>query len=103
MKNNNKNRKLNFIRIKNDLRLGRIKFYCSEKVSNVLKEETLSEHYIQRLLETAKKSLYKNYKLCLGKIEIKLLGYCDEDFIKDLHTNLIILSRGQGVEISKRS
>jgi len=68
MKNNNKNRKLKTIRQKNNLRLGITKFYCTEKVSNLLKETTTSDDYINRLVEIAKKSLMKTYKLKLGKI-----------------------------------
>jgi hypothetical protein len=99
MKNNNKNRKLKFIRDKNNLRLGVTKFYCIEKVSNQLKEQSLSEDYISRLIETAKKSLMKTYKLVLGNVELMLLNYDGDDFIKDFHTNRVILSRGQGMYI----
>jgi len=99
MKNNNKNRKLKTIRQKNNLRLGITKFYCTEKVSNLLKETTTSEDYINRLVEIAKKSLMKTYKLKLGKTEIKLLGIIDNDFIKNLHTNVVVLQRGQGISV----
>ena len=99
MKNNRKNRKLKTIRLKNNLRLGVTKFYCTEKVSNLLKETTMSEDYINRLVEIANKSLMKTYKLKLGKTEVKLLGMVDDDFAKNTHTNLIVLQRGQGMSI----
>jgi len=89
MKNNRKNRKLNFIRVKNGLRTGRIKFYCSEKVSNQLDWNT--EEYWQRLIDTAKKSLMKHWKLNLNTITIQS-NICEDDFVKDLKTNLITLS-----------
>ena len=94
MKNNNKNRKLKTIRTKNSLRLGFNKFYCIEKVSNLLIDKSLSEDYVKSLIETSKKSLYKHFKLNLNKIHVDLLGYDGEDFIKDLHTNRVVLSRG---------
>ena len=99
MKNNCKNKKLKTIRLKNNLRLGITKFYLTEKVSNTLEETTLSEDYINRLVEIANKSLMKTYKLKLGKTEIRLLGMMNDDFIKNLRTNVVVLQRGQGTSI----
>ena len=91
MKNNRKNRKLNFIRTKNQLRSGKNKFYCTEKVSNLLKEElTQTESYWEKLINTAKKSLLKIYKLELRNVEI-ITGTDGDDFIKNLHTNRVCL------------
>lgn len=77
MKNNRKNQKLNFIRIKNKLRKGFIKFYSIGKTNhqNQIDEESV--------INIAKKSLLKEYKLSLPKCKITL-GYNDDDFIKDL-------------------
>jgi len=93
MKNNNKNRKLKFIRAKNSLRLGFSKFYCFEKCSNILKEQSTSKEYLEKLLETAKNSLFKIYKLKLNKATFDILVMDGEDFLKDLHTNRVILSK----------
>jgi hypothetical protein len=90
MKDNRKNRKLIFIRTKNGLRLGLIKFYCSEKVSNIIHWN--NDLYWNRLTDIAKKSLYKNYKLkTLNKVEVSS-GYLEDDFVKDLTTNVVKLS-----------
>jgi hypothetical protein len=90
MKNNQKNRKLIFIRTKNGLRTGKIKFYCSEKVSNIIHWN--NDLYWSRLVNIAKESLYKNYRLRnLNKVEINS-NYCDDDFVKDLTTNVVKLS-----------
>jgi len=88
MKNNNKNRKLNFIRAKNNLRLGITKFYCSEKASNSIE---LNKDYFNRLINIAKKSCYKHYKINLKNIQILEKQIIEDDFVKDLHTNVIIL------------
>lgn len=88
MKNNNKNRKLRFIRIKNKLRQGIIKFYCYDKTA---KDIDLDENYCANLIETAKKSLLKIYNLKLKNIEMQLEGSVDDDFIKNLNTNRVIL------------
>lgn len=89
MKDNNKNRKLNFIRAKNKLRLGITKFYCVEKCSNII---DVDEDYWDRLITTAKKSLLKNYKLTLPIYQILSKQICDDDFVKDLYTNCVVLS-----------
>lgn len=100
MKNNRKNRKLKAIKIKNNLRLGITKFYLIDKVSHLLKENSLSEEYIKKLVNNAQQSLLKHYNLKLNKIKIDLLAYEADDFIKDTHTNRIVLSRGNGCTIS---
>jgi hypothetical protein len=95
MKNNNKNRKLKFIREKNNLRLGKTKFYCFEKCSNSIETDNVSKNgvnYWIRLIDIAKKSLLKNYKLTLPSYQIFPKQLCDDDFVKDLHTNCVVLS-----------
>lgn len=91
MKNNRKNRKLKFIHLKNKLRLGITKFYCSEKASNLT--DTIQQCYWEELTDTAIQSLYKNYRLKLNVVELipnQLLG---DDFVKGIHTNIVVLSR----------
>jgi len=87
MKNNRKNRKLKFIRVKNNLRFGKIKFYCTEKASNQLNED---ENYFERLVSIAKKSLQKHYKLSLRNVLVQS-DIIDDDFAKDIHTNIVTL------------
>jgi len=91
MKNNNRNRKLKFIREKNNLRLGKTKFYCHEKVSNQL--DILNTKYWEDLTTTAIKSLLKNYNLKLNVVQLVPNQLIGDDFIKDMHTNCVILSR----------
>ena len=91
MKDNRKNRKLNFIRHKNNLRLGKTKFYCKEKVSN--QTDILNTKYWEDLTTTAIKSLYKEYRLKLNIVQMLPKQIIGDDFVKDLHTNCIILSR----------
>lgn len=91
MKNNRKNRKAVFIKHKNNLRLGITKFYCAEKMSSLL-VENITQH-LDSLTEIAKKSLFKNHKLKLNKTTILPRGMVDDDFAKDLVTNVVILSR----------
>jgi len=86
MKNNRKNNKLNFIRIKNKLRLGLVKFYCYEKIGT-----EIDNYEISSLIEKAKNSLYKNYRLSLPKISVDK-GLEGSDFTKDLITYRVVLS-----------
>ena len=80
MKDNRKNRKLNFITIKNRLRTGVISFYGWEKTSEALDAESL-----EKLVNTVKSSLLKIYKLRLPEFEIKE-GYHGDDFINNVNT-----------------
>ena len=90
MKNNRKNKKLNFIRIKNSLRLGMNSFFVSRKISNEYLKE-LPENHIQNFIEYSKKQLKKIYKLDnLNKADYKI-DYCGDDFILDLKTERVEL------------
>jgi len=94
MKNNRKNRKLNFIKAKNSLRLGFGKYKCYQRFSNELLKEEYKETYkelIDSLILDTKNSLFKRYKLKLNSVEL-VQSYSPDDFIKDLHTNMIVLS-----------
>lgn len=85
-----RNRRVNFIRIKNALRLGYRKFYCTEKITE---EVYLDGTYdFERLVEIAKRSLMKEYKLKLSKIYISS-GLCDDDFINNLITIRVEISK----------
>lgn len=88
MKNNNKNRKLNFIRRKNMLRLGLVEFRCAFKFSNKITDyqKMLDEFY-----KAADEALFKQYKLKLNKKGFRL-GSNDDDFIKDTSSIIIYLS-----------
>lgn len=88
MKNNNKNRKLNFIRVKNNLRLGIVKFYLIEKRCG---ETKINEKYFIDLIEKAKKLAFKQYKITLRNTEIQS-GIIDDDFVKNIITYKICLS-----------
>lgn len=85
---NRKKRKLRFIRWKNNLRLGRTRFYCTEKVSLQLLEE--GRYDFRKLIDTAKASVLKEYKLKLNNAMIDS-GLMDDDYIKDLVTFRVTL------------
>jgi hypothetical protein len=89
MKDNNKNRKLKFIRNKNRLRFGITKFYCTRRVT----QEVFNDNFdFEQLVITAKKSLLKEYKLSLPKITIDS-GHNGDDFIKNYITVRVQLHR----------
>lgn len=85
MKNNNRNRKLKFIREKNNLRLGIHIYRYSRKLPRTDKNENV-EHY----LDWAKDELYKKFKLKLRNNEIRV-GQDGVDFIMDTRTLIITL------------
>jgi len=87
MKNNNKNRKLKFIREKNNLRLGINSINIFYKISNKIDIIT----YANYLIDASKKEIFKKYKLKLRKNSFNF-DKCDEDFIKDLITIKITLN-----------
>ena len=88
MKNNRKNRKLNFIIYKNKLRLGFTKFYLTDKKSVSVEN---SNDYFENLIILAKRICLKKWKLTLNKIEVKQ-SQTSEDFLNDTITTRIILS-----------
>lgn len=93
MKNNNKNRKLNFIRAKNNLRLGITKFCYGGKITNTLLKNTIaSSEVIEVYINFAKSQCYKIWKLKLPFKDIEF-GYTDDDFIRDLKTYRITLMK----------
>ena len=85
---NRKNKKLIFIRVKNGLRTGKIRFYCAEKVTQ---EWELEHKYdTDKLLETARKSLLKTWKLKLPNYHVRW-GFTDDDFVKNMVTYSVTL------------
>ena len=75
MKNNRKNRKLLFIRKKNDFRLGKRRFRYMMKLSDKPED-------IKYILSEAKRELFKKYKLNLPILLINT-GFHGDDFVKD--------------------
>lgn len=89
MKDNCKNRKLKFIRDKNRLRLGRIKFYSIVKVYPEMEQDV---EYIEYIIDKTKQSLMEKYKLSLNIIGLE--KFIDgDDFLKNRSTLRISLSR----------
>lgn len=80
MKQNRKNKKLLFIRKKNNLRLGKESFIYVETFSESYFDELSNEDIKQELTNEAKKILYKKYKLKLNKVDF-LISYYNDDFI----------------------
>jgi len=84
---NRKQRNLQFIRTKNNLRRGIVGFYLYSKINrNII----VDYEFLNDLKETTKRSLAKNYKLKIDeykKSTINLdVGYIGEDFTKNLNT-----------------
>ncbi len=90
MKDNRKNRKLAFIKAKNNLRLGITKFYCINKVYGCSKIGDVE--YWENLIEIARKSLFKTYRLKLRIQKIIPNQYEGDDFVKNKYTNVVELS-----------
>jgi len=86
MKANRKNKKLSFIRIKNLLRTGKRKFYCTQKISN-----EFDLFNVHNLIEKAEKSLLKEYNLVLPLRSIRY-NFDDDDFVNDVKTCIVVLS-----------
>lgn len=78
-KQSNKKRKLEYIRQKNDLRLGGHKF-CSFRISNTIDTKNTHERIKLKALELSKK-----YKLELDYFDVKITTILD-DFSKGLVT-----------------
>lgn len=85
MKNNNKNRKLNFIRQKNNLRLGVTIFRQAFKIADSTENESIEPYLFK-----AKVSLYSKYRLRLRNNNIRI-GHENLDFILNTRTLLITL------------
>ena len=88
MKDNRKNRNLEFIRIKNGLRLGKIKFSNGITFSNSI---DINEVMITSFIDMTNKSLMNQYKLKLPNCEF-LFGTEGEDFLNDTTTLRVTLS-----------
>lgn len=92
MKNNNRNRKLNYIREKNNLRLGKRPFTIFGKISNELfDDEKALEQVIKQLTNDASKEVKNKFKLFLKRVIIQFV-YNGDDFIKDQQTIKIELT-----------
>jgi len=82
MKDNNKNRKLNFIREKNSLRLGITKFSISSKFSEEIEDLSF---VVDNLKNELKHILIKKFNIKLRNFEFKT-GYVNDDCIMDVKT-----------------
>jgi len=93
MKNNNKNRKLKFIREKNNLRFGITVFCGSCKIHNKLMNDKKALNIISNdcLLKT-EKELFKKFKISKLRNTVLLFGYDGDDFIMDKQTLRIELN-----------
>lgn len=91
MKNNRKNRKLNFIRTKNGFRAGKYEFSYIEKVSINF---PVNEQYLERLFSKAKKMLFKKYKISLPYLTL-YRAQDGDDFIRDRITYRVVLTKKQ--------
>lgn len=112
---NNKKRKLQYIRTKNNLKSGKVKFYLTQKVSHEYIECNIDsqDFDIEKLKKTfevsgeqankskelfdssillAKKQLRKIYKIDLPIVDISV-GTVDDDFIRNLLTYQVTLSK----------
>lgn len=90
MKNNNRNRKLKFIREKNRLRLGKQLFKAFCKVPESL-EEKYVKMAIDDLIEFAKKDLFKKFRLNLRNENFRI-GQDGRDFIMNVNTIVVELN-----------
>ena len=86
MKNNNKNRKLKFIREKNNLRLGLSIFRYIEKDARSTED---SDQYIKELWIRAHNFVLNKYKLKLNIMNKFYSGLDGDDFIENIYTNYI--------------
>jgi methionyl-tRNA synthetase len=89
MKANRKNRKLNFIRTKNGLRLGYRRYYWMTKINPIMLDDCIFNW--NDFVERAKGDLIKHYKLKLANGEVANTGYVGDDFVKNLMTIQVIL------------
>lgn len=90
--NNNRNRKLKYIREKNNLRLGKRPFTVFSKISNELfNDEKALQQVIEQLTNDASKEVKNKFKLFLKRVIIRF-GHNGDDFIKDQQTIKIELT-----------
>jgi len=87
MKNNNKNRKLKFIRGKNYIRKGGIQYNFIKIADDMFDDDEYVNGEINRLLERTKEEINKKYKLNLDYNILKVdSGLDGDDFLKGLIT-----------------
>jgi hypothetical protein len=97
MKNNRKNRKLNFIRQKNKIRQGLNDFVYFEKTTfefmNDLKEKDKESDYFNNLLLKANEHLYKKFKIKFNFFVTQFMPYyqVDDDFVQNKYTHAVKL------------
>jgi len=85
MKNNNRNRKLKYIRAKNNLRLGITVFKSVSKISKEMFSDVNYGLVSRLILKQAETDLYRKFKLKLRNHTIKT-WYEGDDFINDCYT-----------------
>lgn len=90
MKNNNRNRKLNYIRYKNRLRLGKAVFAGYVKFTETQDDELL-KNIFEELQKSTFESLFKKHRMTLRN-QVLDIGYNGEDFITNLKTARLTLS-----------
>jgi len=92
MKNNNRNRKLEYIREKNNYRLGKRPFTVFSKISNeFMNDEKALEQAIIKIVNDASKEFKNKFKFFLRRVIIRF-GDNYDDFIKDQKTLRIELT-----------
>ena len=91
MKNNNKNRKLNYIRLKNNLRTGKANFYIVSKKPLTSVNEEYLESTINLLVKKAIQEAKKLYKIGFKKSAYSI-GLVGDDLVNNLTTIKIALS-----------
>ena len=82
MKNNRKNRNLEFIRTKNKLRLGQMSYVYFEKFSHTIEP---TEEILRMLINDARNALFRACKLHLTKCTL-MSGTLGDDLLNDLYT-----------------
>ncbi len=70
MKNNCKNRKIKFIRYKNNLRLGKTRFSCITRVYEEMGREDMT-FYLQHFVRLTTEDLFEQLKIKLRTIKIE--------------------------------
>lgn len=90
-KQNRKTKKLNFIRTKNGLRLGYRRYYWMTKIDSTLLDDCAFDW--NSFIDKARIDLMKHYKIKLANGEVANVGYTGDDFIRNLMSVQVVLSR----------
>ena len=86
-----KQRKLEYIRLKNKLRIGKSKFKTYTKFSNELIDDTdFMIGFIKQSLNDAEKMLFKKFRIILDQFYFQI-GMDDNDFLRNTKTLMITL------------